>query len=142
VPETGEIKAFNGGSDFTTDANNSLTEQAHAGSAFKPYVLATGLTNNISLNSTFDGNSPQRFDGIEGEIQNDSNKSWGEVDLIESTKHSVNTSFVELTEQVGAQAVKDTAAAAGVGETQLETARSEEHTSELQSRENLVCRLL
>src|SRR5690606_34308594 len=79
VPETGEIKAFNGGSDFTTDANNSLTEQAQAGSAFKPYVLATGLTNNISLNSTFDGNSPQRFDGIEGEIQNDSNKSWGEI---------------------------------------------------------------
>src|SRR5690606_41627076 len=78
----------------------SLTEQAQAGSAFKPYVLATGLTNNISLNSTFDGNSPQRFDGIEGEIQNDSNKPWGEVDLIESTKHSVNTSFVELTEQV------------------------------------------
>ncbi|WP_017595526.1 transglycosylase domain-containing protein [Nocardiopsis potens] len=122
-PATGEIKAFNGGSDFTTDANNSLTERAQAGSAFKPYVLATGLSNGISLNSKFDGNSPQTFEGIEGEIQNDSNKSWGTVDLVESTKHSVNTSFVELTQQVGAQAVKDTALAAGIAEEQLETAQ-------------------
>ncbi|WP_460855333.1 transglycosylase domain-containing protein, partial [Nocardiopsis coralliicola] len=122
-PATGEIKAFYGGTDFTSDANNSLSERAQAGSAFKPYALAAGLENNIGLESMFDGDSPQTFEGIEGEIQNDSNKSWGPVDLIDSTKHSVNTSYVKLTEEVGAEAVREKARLAGVGEEQLETAQ-------------------
>uniref|UniRef100_UPI000361FDD7 transglycosylase domain-containing protein n=1 Tax=Nocardiopsis chromatogenes TaxID=280239 RepID=UPI000361FDD7 len=121
-PATGEIKAFRGGTDFTQDANNSLSERAQAGSAFKPYVLATGLSQGISLESEFDGSSPQKFEGIEGEIQNDSNRDWGVVDLTESTKHSVNTSFVQLAIDVTPPAVVETAKAAGIDEQQFETA--------------------
>ncbi|WP_017539588.1 transglycosylase domain-containing protein [Nocardiopsis halophila] len=121
-PATGEIKAFRGGTDFTQDRNNSLIERAQAGSAFKPYVLATGLGQGISLQSEFDGSSPQKFEGIEGEIQNDSNRDWGVVNLTESTKHSVNTAFVQLAIETTPAAVVETAKAAGIAEKQFETA--------------------
>ncbi|MBV2364071.1 transglycosylase domain-containing protein [Streptomonospora nanhaiensis] len=122
VPQTGEIRAFYGGTDFTQDPNNSLTLRAQAGSAFKPYVLAAGLEQNISLRSEFNGDSPQEFPGVGEPIQNDSNKDWGQVDLVESTAHSINTSFVQLAIEVGPPAVVDIAKAAGIREEQFETA--------------------
>ncbi|GAA1756326.1 transglycosylase domain-containing protein [Streptomonospora arabica] len=121
-PQTGEIKAFYGGTDFTEDPNNSLVLDAQAGSAFKPYVLATGLEQGIGLKSTFNGDSPQEFPGVGEPIQNDSNRSWGEVDLVESTAHSINTSFVQLAIETTPAAVVETAGAAGVSEDQFETA--------------------
>ncbi|WP_344733804.1 transglycosylase domain-containing protein, partial [Spinactinospora alkalitolerans] len=121
-PRTGEVKGFYGGADFSTDTNNSLTERAQAGSAFKPYVLATGLSQGISLNSTFDGDSPQEFPGVGEPIQNDSNVSHGQVNLVESTAESINTSFVELAIQVTPAAVTETARKAGIPEEQFETA--------------------
>ncbi|MFD0773193.1 transglycosylase domain-containing protein, partial [Streptomonospora algeriensis] len=121
-PKTGEIKAFYGGTDFTSDPNNSLRLDAQAGSAFKPYVLATGLEQGIGLESTFNGDSPQEFPGIGEPIQNDSNRDWGEVDLIESTANSINTSFVQLAIETTPAAVVETADAAGVSEDQFETA--------------------
>ncbi|RCV55440.1 transglycosylase domain-containing protein [Marinitenerispora sediminis] len=121
-PKTGEIKGFYGGDNALTDADNSLIQRGQAGSAFKPYVLATGLTQGIGLRSTFDGDSPQEFPGIADPIQNDSNESYGTVDLIESTAHSINTSFVELAIQVGPENVVDTARASGIPDAQFETA--------------------
>ncbi|GAA4917788.1 transglycosylase domain-containing protein [Streptomonospora salina] len=121
-PQTGEIKAFYGGEDFSSDPNNSLTLDAQAGSAFKPYVLATGLEQGIGLESTFNGDSPQEFPGIAEPIQNDSNESHGEVDLIESTAKSINTSFVQLAIETTPNAVVTTADDAGVSEDQFETA--------------------
>ncbi|MBB4934464.1 membrane peptidoglycan carboxypeptidase [Lipingzhangella halophila] len=121
-PKTGEIQAFHGGRDFTTEANNSLTHRAQAGSTFKPYVLATGLEQGIGLKSTFDGDSPQEFPGVEEEIQNNENQSYGEVDLIESTASSINTTFMELAVQTTPEAVVETAKASGIEEEQFETA--------------------
>ncbi|MFC3997891.1 transglycosylase domain-containing protein [Nocardiopsis sediminis] len=121
-PATGEIKAFHGGDDFTTDPNNSLTADAQAGSAFKPYVLAAGLEQGIGLRSMFNGDSPQEFEGVAEPIQNDSNRDWGEVDLIESTANSVNTSFVQLAIETGSQSVVDIAGDAGVSENAFTTA--------------------
>nr|WP_255429896.1 transglycosylase domain-containing protein [Streptomonospora sp. PA3] len=121
-PRTGEIKAFYGGTDFTSDPNNSLNLDAQAGSAFKPYVLAAGLEQGIGLKSTFNGDSPQEFPGVAEPIQNDSNRDWGEVDLVESTANSINTSFVQLAIETTPQAVVDIAGAAGVSEDQFETA--------------------
>jgi len=119
---TGEIKAFYGGPDPTQYANQSLVQRQQAGSAFKPYVLATALEQGISLKSVYDGDSPKEFPGLAQPVRNDSNVSYGPVDLIQSTKDSINTSYVQLAIEVGPQAVIDTALAAGIPEKQLETA--------------------
>ncbi len=121
-PSTGQIRAFHGGTDFTTQPNNSLTHRAQAGSAFKPYVLATGLEQDIGLRSTFDGDSPQTFPGVEEEIQNNEDESYGEVDLIQSTADSINTAYVELATQATPEAVVETAQASGIEEEQFDTA--------------------
>ncbi|GAB3446624.1 transglycosylase domain-containing protein [Streptomonospora sediminis] len=122
-PQTGEIKAFYGGTDFTSDPNNSISLDAQAGSAFKPYVLAAGLEQGIGLKSTFNGDSPQEFPGVAEPIQNDSNVDYGEVDLIKSTADSINVSFVQLAIEATPKAVVDIAGAAGVSKDQFETAQ-------------------
>src|SRR5207302_11097900 len=48
----------------------------------------------------------------------------------------------ELVAKVGAERVIVKETGCGIGPADLRNQRSEEHTSELQSRENLVCRLL
>lgn len=119
---TGEIKAFYGGPDPTQYANQSLVQRQQAGSAFKPYVLATALEQGISLRSIYDGDSPKEFPGLAQPVRNDGNRSYGPVDLIQSTRDSINTSYVQLAIEVGPQAVIETALAAGIPEKQLETA--------------------
>ncbi|MDA2806163.1 transglycosylase domain-containing protein [Nocardiopsis suaedae] len=121
-PQTGEIKAFHGGSDPVNDTDNSLVQRAQAGSAFKPYALAAGLEDGKSLNSVYDGSSPQSFPGLTAPVRNDSGKSYGPVSLLEATENSVNTAYVGLTVDVGAQKVQDAAKAAGIPEKQFETA--------------------
>lgn len=121
-PGTGHIRGFYGGQNVFEDTDNSLVQRGQAGSAYKPYVLAEGLSQNIALSSQFDGDSPQDFPGLDGEIQNNENRSWGSVDLVDSTAHSVNTSFVELGIEVGAQNVTDLATNAGVSPGHAETA--------------------
>lgn len=122
-PRTGEIAAFHGGDGVAEDPNNSLVHRTQAGSSYKPYVLATALENDISLKSVFDGDSPQEFPGLQSEVINAGGQSWGPVDLVESTAHSINTPFVELASQLGAQTVDQLAVRAGVAEEQTETSQ-------------------
>src|SRR5699024_7433686 len=95
-PSTGEIRAFNGGPNAAEGSHNSLTHQTQAGSAYKPYALASALPDNISMGSMFDGDSPQEFPGLKSPVQNAGDTSHGPVDLVTSTADSVNTSYVEL----------------------------------------------
>ncbi|WP_415840854.1 transglycosylase domain-containing protein, partial [Nocardiopsis rhodophaea] len=121
-PTTGEIKAFHGGDDFTKETDNSLIRTAQAGSSFKPYVLATGLSKDIGLKSVFNGNSPQEFQGLAEPVQNDSNKSYGPVNLVKSTADSINTSYVQLAIEAGPSNVVETAKAAGIRKERFKTA--------------------
>ncbi len=111
--ETGQILAFHGGDDVVTDPENSLTHVAQAGSSYKPYVLVTALKQNISMETTFNGDSPQTFAGV-GEVSNADHRSRGAVNLIESTADSINTSYVHAAEVVTAPAVEQTAIDLGV----------------------------
>ncbi|MFF8764373.1 transglycosylase domain-containing protein [Nocardiopsis dassonvillei] len=120
-PATGQIVAFHGGDNVVEDVNNSLTHRTQAGSSYKPYVLATALENGISLNSTFDGDSPQEFPGLQSEVINAGGRSWGPVNLIQSTAQSINTPFVELAVQMTPAAVDELAVQAGVAEEQTTT---------------------
>ena len=113
-PSTGEIVAFNGGSDVVTEINNSLVHQTQAGSAYKPYVLARALMDDIGLRSQFNGDSGLDFPGLASPVINSGDVDYGEVDLIESTKDSVNTSFVDLAIKVGETRVDELAVEMGV----------------------------
>src|SRR5690606_39601818 len=52
----------------------------------------------------------------------------------------VGVDYEKLVERTNLKSVEDMFAALGAGDIRLAHLRSEEHTSELQSRENLVCR--
>jgi membrane peptidoglycan carboxypeptidase len=61
-PAPGRIRAVYAGDDYVSRPFNAATQgTAQAGSSFKPYVLATALRKGISLDTRFDGASPQLF---------------------------------------------------------------------------------
>jgi membrane peptidoglycan carboxypeptidase len=117
-PSTGEVKAFYGGKNYLdTQLSTSFGSYAQAGSGFKPYVLAAALDQGISLDSTVDGSSPQTFGNAQ--IHNDSDISYGEVNLIKATQRSINTAYVNLGQKVGLDKVTAMAEDMGIPEKQL-----------------------
>ena len=112
-PGTGAIRALYGGSDYVTQPFNSASQgRAPAGSAFKPFVLATALEQGWSLRSRYDGNSPARFGGYTP--ANAGNTDYGVVDLVTATQKSVNTAYVALANDLDLDDIAATAKAAGI----------------------------
>ncbi len=112
-PGTGDIVALYGGKDFLTNQISNATRAiGQAGSTFKPFALAAALENDIGLNSTWDGNSPQTVSGYK--LRNYDNSSYGTVSLRRATEESINTAYVELTNQLGVDTVIDAAFRAGI----------------------------
>jgi membrane peptidoglycan carboxypeptidase len=116
APGTGEVIAYYGGASGTGFDLAGQGAGRQPGSSFKPYVLAAALEQGISLRSTFDGNSPKDFPGVEKPIRNFGDVDYGRVDLVESTQRSVNTAYYELGLEVGPSAVADLARRAGIPE--------------------------
>jgi membrane peptidoglycan carboxypeptidase len=118
-PGTGEITAMYGGRDYLERQLNDATQSiALAGSTFKPFALIAALEQGIPLTSIWDGSSPQTFDdlGKPYVVSNYGNENWGQVDLLEATKHSINTIFVPLGMKAGLERVVDVARRAGIPE--------------------------
>lgn len=112
-PGTGEVVAMYGGRDFITDQINNATQQfAQAGSTFKPFALAAAIENDLSLKSYWGGDSPAEIRGYE--LTNYNDKSYGEITLLEATRESVNTAYVEMEDAVGVDRVADAAVRAGI----------------------------
>ncbi|HEY7487542.1 MAG TPA: transglycosylase domain-containing protein [Streptosporangiaceae bacterium] len=128
-PTNGDVEAIYGGRDYLKRQYDTAAQStAQAGSGFKPYVLAAALADGKSLDSTVDGSSPQYFNGdhvCDGDItgctkvQNDSGESWGTVNLVTATEHSINTAYVNLGLDVGLDNVTDMAEKVGIPERQL-----------------------
>ncbi|MFC7327754.1 transglycosylase domain-containing protein [Marinactinospora rubrisoli] len=117
-PATGEVVAFYGGSDYNENQYDSAFRgAAQAGSAFKPYVLAAALENGFNLNTVVDGSSPQFFNG--SEVRNAGGEPGGAMNLIEATRRSNNTGYINLALQVGLENVVDIAHAAGIPDNRI-----------------------
>jgi membrane peptidoglycan carboxypeptidase len=114
-PGTGAVAAYYGGGNGTgfDFARQGVGNQP--GSSFKPFVLAAALEKGISLDSTYDGRSPRRFDD-DVKVDNFGGGSFGRVNLLEATRSSVNTVYYELGQVVGPEDVRRLAHRAGVAE--------------------------
>ncbi|HEX6473293.1 MAG TPA: transglycosylase domain-containing protein [Streptosporangiaceae bacterium] len=128
-PATGEVTAFYGGRDYLKKQFDTVTQsKVQAGSGFKPYVLAAALADGAELTDTVDGSSPQYFRGAHRcayrqpgckPIKNDSDESYGMVNLVTATKRSINTAYVNLGLDVGLGKVADMAEKAGIPAEQI-----------------------
>ena len=119
-PGTGEVVAMYGGADYLKRQLNDATQAiALAGSTFKPFALIAALEAGIPLTSMWNGDSPQTFDdlGKPYPVSNYGDEGWGQMSLLEATKHSVNTVFVPLGQKAGLDKVVDAARRAGIPDT-------------------------
>lgn len=107
-PGTGEVIALYGGLDYVSSPINNATRAfAQGGSTFKPFALTAALEQGIGVDAVYNGNSPAQVGDYS--VRNYGDTSFGSVDLISATARSVNTAYVELTNQVGVSAVADAA---------------------------------
>ena len=110
---TGEIVAEYAGGDYTQRQVNAVTQDtAMAGSTLKPFALIPYLEQGNSLWKTFNGNSPQEFQGLT--VQNVDNYSYGQIDVIKATAVSANTVYVAMNEMITPQTFMDTVVEAGI----------------------------
>ena len=116
-PGTGAILAMYGGPDYVERQLNNATQGiTQAGSSFKPFALIAALEAGISIDTVWDGRSPQTFDdnGKPYEVANYGKKSFKNLTLLEATEKSVNTVYVPLGIAIGPEKVIDVARRAGI----------------------------
>ena len=119
---TGKVVALYGGKDFLQQyVNNATRTDYQVGSTFKPIVLASALDNHarthsgapITPNATYDGTSKRQVQGPNGPIdfrpENEDGKSYGTINVSAAMNYSVNAVFAQMGEDVGPQAVRQTA---------------------------------
>jgi membrane peptidoglycan carboxypeptidase len=113
-PETGEVVAMYGGADYLENQLNNATQMiGQAGSTFKPFALAAGLENDVTLATTFSGKNKTKVGTYE--VVNYGDKSFGaRITLLKATQDSVNSAYVQLADTVGLETVFNAAKRAGI----------------------------
>ncbi|WP_124054465.1 transglycosylase domain-containing protein [Arcanobacterium ihumii] len=103
-PNNGEVLAMYGGSDYLKRQRNTATQdRAQAGSTFKYFGLLAAIEKKIPLTETFPAPAKQWIPKLQINIANSGNVGYGYLDIIEMTKYSSNTAYVNLNEKVGAE---------------------------------------
>jgi penicillin-binding protein 1A len=99
-PKTGAVRAMYGGSNQARQPFNYATAaMRQPGSTMKPFVLEEALNQGYSANSVFPGPNKLKVQGEE--YSNFGTESYGDITLMDATKHSVNTVYVQLAEKLG-----------------------------------------
>lgn len=110
----GSIISVYAGEDYLTKQLNQATQSVYEiGSTMKPMALLAAIQEGVSLDTVFNGNSPQRFEGIEDPVANFNNLSYGNVDLYTATAQSLNTVYMTVQDKLGTQRIAETAKQAG-----------------------------
>ncbi len=121
-PETGHVVSYVGGRDYWSGSDAAKFDLAGqalrpTGSTFKPFVLLAAIATGVALDTQYEGPSKIKIP-ITGQepwvVRNYDEQSFGKIDLVEATVHSVNTVFAQLIADVSANSAVQTAAAAGV----------------------------
>lgn len=114
-PKDGSIESVYAGDDYLTKQLNNATQATYEpGSTMKPFALLATVQAGVSLNTTFNGNSPRTYTNITQPVQNFGNQSFGNANLYSATANSVNTIYMDLQQHLGAKKVAQTAQAAGM----------------------------
>lgn len=115
-PQTGAVRAMYGGSNYRVQQYNLATDSMRqAGSTMKPFVLEQWLNDGFSVKAVFKG--PRRI-VVDGQpIRNFGNQEFGRVDLLQATRDSINTVYMQLIEKAGPAKVAELAMKTGVGAT-------------------------
>ncbi|RSN54685.1 MULTISPECIES: transglycosylase domain-containing protein [Actinomadura] len=122
-PKTGGVIAAYGGPGYEEQQfDDSFQGKVQPGSSFKPIVLATALSQGISLKTTMDGSYRRVINGTP--FTNDNRAEDGVYDLQEMTAMSINTSYVELGQKVGLENVIQMAKKMGMKDAPLEPVTS------------------
>ncbi|MFC5369344.1 transglycosylase domain-containing protein [Arcanobacterium bovis] len=101
-PNNGEVLAIYGGSDYMKRQRNTATQdRAQAGSTFKYFGLLAAIEKKIPLTETFAAPAKQWIPKLQINITNSGNVGYGYLDIIEATKYSSNTAYVNINEKVG-----------------------------------------
>jgi penicillin-binding protein 1A len=128
VDRDGWIRAMVGGRDWDADTPAARVNFAlgvagggtgrQPGSSFKPFALATAIEAGYSAQSGFEAPAsivfPKANDGADYKVSNFEGEQFGRIDLVEATKHSVNTVYAQLVQRLGPARVASTARQAGV----------------------------
>jgi membrane peptidoglycan carboxypeptidase len=116
-PRTGKVLAYYGGDAGFLKRDLASRGLPHpAGSSFKPWTLGTALEQGISLESMWNGSSPQEFPDRPGNpLRNAGNdNSCPRCTLVTATQKSLNTVYWAVARDVGPDKVKQMAARAGI----------------------------
>ena len=112
-PQTGSVYAMYGGKDYLERQRNSATQdRAQGGSTFKTFGLVAALENGKVLSDTYVANTPMEIDGLE--VSNAESGNLGRINMIQATKNSVNTYYVQMNRDVGPEKTKEVAIRAGL----------------------------
>jgi len=110
-PRTGGVLAYYGGGDGV-GYDLAGGPAWSPGSSFKPFTMLAALEQDISMYALYDGDSPLTIAGID--FGNSESASYDALTLREAMTQSVNTTFIQLTDDVGASAVREAAIEAGI----------------------------
>ncbi len=112
-PGTGAVRAMYGGRNFAKEPFNYATDaMRQAGSTMKPFVLQEALSEGYSVSSVFPGPNKIKIQGHE--YSNFGTERFGNITLMDATKHSVNTVYVQLIDKLGPQRVAEAAHRTGL----------------------------
>ena len=124
IDDAGRVVAMVGGRDWAkSKVNLAVGTQGgghgrQGGSAFKPLVLAATVKEGYSVESSFSGppqiTIPHADNGKDWQVENFEDESFGPINLLDATAHSVNTVYAQLVVALGPQKVVDMAHELGI----------------------------